>query len=227
MGRPLEGMLVVSVEQAVAAALGTGRLADDGARVIKIERPEGDFARGYDRAARGQSSYFVWLNRGKESVVLDIKDPDDHDLLAGLISRADVLVQNLMPGAMARAGFDLQELRRHHPRLVNCSISGYGESGPYRDMKSYDMLIQAETGLASLTGPAQAPRRVGASVTDIAAGLNAYAAILEALIARQRTGDGALITVSLFDATAQWMAGPLIQFEYGAPPPQPRPPPPP
>jgi crotonobetainyl-CoA:carnitine CoA-transferase CaiB-like acyl-CoA transferase len=215
MGRPLEGMLVVSVEQAVAAPLCTCRLADAGARVIKIERPEGDFARGYDRAARGQSSYFVWLNRGKESVVLDIKDPDDHDLLAGLISRADVLVQNLMPGAMARAGFDLQELRRHHPRLVICSISGYGESGPYRDMKSYDMLIQAETGLASLTGPAQAPGRVGASVTDIAAGLNAYAAILEALIARQRTGDGALIRVSLFDATAEWMAVPLIHFDYG------------
>src|SRR5260370_9872703 len=215
MGRPLEGMLVVSVEQAVAAPLCTCRLADAGARVIKIERPEGDFARGYDRAARGESSYFVWLNRGKESVVLDIKDPDDHDLLAGLISCADVLVQNLMPGAMARAGFDLQELRRHHPRLVICSISGYGESGPYRDMKSYDMLIQAETGLASLTGPAQAPGRVGASVTDIAAGLNAYAAILEALIARRRTGDGALIRVSLFDATAEWMAVPLIHFDYG------------
>ncbi|HEX3411028.1 MAG TPA: SMR family transporter, partial [Stellaceae bacterium] len=215
MGRPLEGMLVVSVEQAVAAPLCTCRLADAGARVIKVERPEGDFARGYDRAAHGQSSYFVWLNRGKESVVLDIKSPDDHDLLARLISRADVLVQNLMPSAMARAGFDLDELRRDHPRLVICSISGYGESGPYRDMKSYDMLIQAETGLASLTGPAQAPGRVGASVTDIAAGLNAYAAILEALIARQRTGDGALIRVSLFDATAEWMAVPLIHFDYG------------
>jgi crotonobetainyl-CoA:carnitine CoA-transferase CaiB-like acyl-CoA transferase len=215
MGRPLEGMLVVSVEQAVAAPLCTCRLADAGARVIKVERPEGDFARGYDRAAHGQSSYFVWLNRGKESVVLDIKNVDDHDLLVRLISRADVLVQNLMPGAMARAGFDLDELRRKHPRLVICSISGYGESGPYRDMKSYDMLIQAETGLASLTGPAQAPGRVGASVTDIAAGLNAYAAILEALIARQRTGDGALIRVSLFDATAEWMAVPLIHFDYG------------
>ncbi len=215
MGRPLDGMLVVSVEQAVAAPLCTCRLADAGARVIKIERPEGDFARGYDRAAHGQSSYFIWLNRGKESVLLDIKNPNDQDLLARLISRADVLVQNLMPGAMARAGFDLEELRRHHPRLVVCSISGYGESGPYRDMKSYDMLIQAETGLASLTGPAQAPGRVGASVTDIAAGLNAYAAILEALMARQRTGDGALIRVSLFDATAEWMAVPLIHFDYG------------
>jgi len=214
MGRPLEGMLVVSVEQAVAAPLCSCRLAEAGARVIKIERPEGDFARGYDRAARGQSSYFVWLNRGKESVVLDIKDPADHDLLARLIARADVLVQNLMPGAMARAGFALEELRQRHPRLVICSISGYGETGPYRDMKSYDMLIQAETGLASLTGPAEAPGRVGASVTDIAAGLNAYAAILEALVARARTGAGALIRVSLFDATAEWMAVPLIHLDY-------------
>ena len=215
MTRPLEGMLVVSVEQAVAAPLCSCRLAEAGARVIKIERPEGDFARGYDRAAYGQSSYFVWLNRGKESVVLDIKAPDDRDLLARLIARADVLVQNLMPGAMSRAGFDLADLRQRHPRLVICSISGYGESGPYRDMKSYDMLIQAETGLASLTGPAEAPGRVGASVTDIAAGLNAYAAILEALIARGRTEDGALIRVSLFDATAEWMAVPLVHFDYG------------
>ena len=167
MGRPLEGMLVVSVEQAVAAPLCTCRLADAGARVIKIERPEGDFARGYDRAAHGQSSYFVWLNRGKQSVVLDIRNPGDREFLARLISRADVLVQNLMPGAMARAGFDLEELRRNHPRLVICSISGYGESGPYRDMKSYDMLIQAETGLASLTGPAEAPGRVGASGSTV------------------------------------------------------------
>src|SRR6202045_370432 len=215
MGRPLEGMLVVSVEQAVAAPLCACRFADAGARVIKIERPEGDFSRGYDRAAYGQSSYFVWLNRGKQSVVIDIKNPHDPDLRARLISRADVLVQNLMPGAMARAGFDLDELRRNHPRLAICSISGYGESGPYREMKSYDMLIQAETGLASLTGPAQAPGRVGASVTDIAAGLTAYAAMLEALIARRRTGDGALIHVSLFDATAEWMAVPLIHFDYG------------
>jgi itaconate CoA-transferase len=215
MSRPLDGVLVVSVEQAVAAPLCSCRLAEAGARVIKIERPEGDFARGYDRAAHGQSSYFVWLNRGKESVVLDIKNPDDHELLSRLLARADVFVQNLMPGAIARAGFDFEELRRRHPRLVICSISGYGEAGPYRDMKSYDMLIQAETALASLTGPAEAPGRVGASVTDIAAGLNAYAAILEALMARERTGAGALIRVSLFDATAEWMAVPLMHFEYG------------
>src|SRR5260370_4062330 len=186
MGRPLEGMLVVSVEQAVAAPLCTCRLADAGARVIKIERHEGDFARGYDSAAGGQSSYFVWLNRGKESVVLDIKNPDDHELLGRLIARADVLVQNLMPGAMARAGFDLEELRRRHPRLVICSISGYGESGPYREMKSYDMLIQAETGLASLTGPAEAPGRVGASVTDISAGAHLAARSLHTVVPRER-----------------------------------------
>src|SRR5260370_31787418 len=214
MGRPLEGMLVVSVEQAVAAPLCSCRLAEAGARVIKIERPEGDFARGYDRAAGGRSSYFVWLSRGKESVVLDIKDPADNDVLARLIARADVLVQNLMPGAMARAGFALEELRERYARLVICSISGYGETGPYRDMKSYDMLIQAETGLASLTGPAESPGRVGASVTDIAAGLNAYAAVLEALIARPRTGAGALVRVSLFAATAEWMEVPLIHLDY-------------
>src|SRR5258705_4936951 len=175
--RPLSDLLVVAVEQAVAAPLCTCRLADAGARVIKIERPEGDFARGYDRAAHGQSSYSVWLNRGKQSVVLDIKNPGDRELLARLISRADVLVQNLIPGAMARAGVDLEELRRNHPRLVICSISGYGESGPYRDMKSYDMLIQAETGLPSLTRPAQAPGRAGTSVTDLAAGLHTSDAI--------------------------------------------------
>ena len=184
-------------------------------RVIKIERPEGDFARGYDRAANGQSSYFVWLNRGKESVVLDIKNPDDRDLLTRLISRADVLVQNLMPGAMARAGLRSRGAAAAPSAARHLLDFRLRRNGPYRAMKSYDMLIQAETGLASLTGPAQAPGRVGASVTDIAAGLNAYAAILEGLIARQRTGEGALIQVSLFDATAEWMAVPLIHFDYG------------
>jgi crotonobetainyl-CoA:carnitine CoA-transferase CaiB-like acyl-CoA transferase len=154
-------------------------------------------------------------HRGKESVGLDIKNLHDRELLSRLLARADVFVQNLLPGAMARAGFDLDGLRRRHPRLVICSISGYGETGPYRDMKSHDMLIQAETGLASLTGPAAAPGRVGASVTDIAAGLNAYAAILEALLARERTGAGTLLRVSLFDATAEWMAVPLIHLDYG------------
>ncbi len=213
--RPLDGLLVVALEQAVAAPLCSARLADAGARVIKIERAEGDFARFYDRVALGQSSYFVWLNRGKQSIVLDIKREADRALLHRMIARADVFVQNLAPGAAARAGFDPAALRARHPRLVVCSITGYGESGPYRDMKAYDLLIQAETGLASLTGPPEAPGRVGVSVSDIAAGLNAYAAILEALYARERTGMGAVLSVSLFDATAEWMAVPLLHHDFG------------
>jgi itaconate CoA-transferase len=215
MSRSLEGRLVVALEQAVAAPLCSCRLADAGARVIKVERPEGDFARYYDHAARGQSSYFVWLNRGTESVVLDIKDAGDRALLLRMIARADVFLQNLAPGAAARAGFDPEELRRCHPRLIVCSITGYGESGPYREMKAYDLLIQAETGLAYLSGPPEAPGRVGVSVSDIAAGLDAYAAILEALLARERSGEGALIAISLFDATAEWMAVPLLHHDYG------------
>lgn len=215
MSRPLDGLLVVALEQAVAAPLCSCRLADAGARVLKIERAEGDFARDYDRVARGQSSYFVWLNRGKESVVLDIKDAADRELLHRMIARADVFLQNLAPGAAARAGFDPVQLHRRHPRLVVCSITGYGESGPYRDMKAYDFLIQAETGLAHLSGPPEAPGRVGVSVSDIAAGLNAYAAIIEALFARERSGEGAVLSVSLFDATAEWMAVPLLHHDYG------------
>jgi itaconate CoA-transferase len=210
MTQALAGMLVVALEQAVAAPLCTSRLADAGARIIKIERPEGDFARGYDHVAHGESVYFTWLNRGKESLTLDIKDADDKALLTRILARADVFVQNLAPGAAARAGFDPAALRARHPRLVTCSISGYGESGPYRDMKAYDMLIQAETGLADITGPPEAPGRVGVSVSDIAAGLNSYAAILEALLRRERTGEGATLAVSLFDATAEWMAVPLM-----------------
>ncbi len=213
--RPLDGLLVVALEQAVAAPLCSSRLADAGARVIKLERPDGDFARRYDRVARGQSSYFVWLNRGKESIAVDIKDEADRALISRMLARADVFLQNLAPGAAARAGFDAAELRRRHPRLIVCSISGYGESGPYRDMKAYDLLIQAETGLAHITGPASAPARVGVSVSDIAAGLAAYTAILEALYARERSGAGALLPISLFDATAEWMAVPLIHHEYG------------
>ena len=215
MTRPLSGLLVVALEQAVAAPLCSSRLADAGARVIKVERPEGDFARFYDRAARGQSSYFVWLNRGKQSIALDIKKDADRALLLRMIARADVFLQNLAPGAAARAGFDPEALQRRHPRLVVCSITGYGESGPYRDMKAYDLLIQAETGLAQLTGPPEAPGRVGVSVSDIAAGLDAYAAILEALYRRERTGQGAVLSVSLFDATAEWMAVPLLHHDYG------------
>ncbi len=218
MAGPLDGILVVSLEQAVAAPLCSCRLADAGARVVKIERPEGDFARYYDRAAKGQSAHFVWLNRGKESIALDIKAPEDKALLARMIARADVFIQNLAPGAAARAGFDPAALRRAHPRLIVCSISGYGETGPYRDMKSYDLLIQAETGLASITGSPEAPGRVGVPVSDIAAGLNAYAAILEALYARERRGEGATLEISLFHATAEWLAVALMQQADGRPP---------
>jgi itaconate CoA-transferase len=214
MEKPLHGILVVALEQAVAAPLATCRLADAGARVIKIERPDGDFARHYDRAARGQSAYFVWLNRGKESIALDIKSAADRALLERMLVRADVFVQNLSPGAAARAGFAPAELRKRFPRLVTCSVSGYGEDGPYRDMKAYDLLIQGETGLASITGSPEAPGRVGVSVSDIAAGLNAYAAILEALYARERSGEGAELQIALFDATAEWMTVPLLHHDY-------------
>jgi itaconate CoA-transferase len=225
MPLPLSGLLVVSLEQAVAAPMCTCRLADAGARVIKVERPDGDFARYYDKLAvprdgkgAGQSAYFVWLNRGKESVVLDLARTHDKALLVAMLAKADVFVQNLKPGAIAKLGFALDEVRRAHPRLVICSISGYGEAGPYAARKAYDMLIQAESGLASITGSPEAPARVGVSVCDIAAGMNAYEAILEALFARERTGEGAAISISMFDAMADWMAVPLIQYEGGAPP---------
>lgn len=214
--RPLEGILVVALEQAVAAPYCSSRLADAGARVIKIERPEGDFARGYDRVARGESSYFVWLNRGKQSLVADIKDAADAALLHRMIARADVFIQNLMPGAAARAGFGSAELRARHRRLITVDVSGYGDEGPYAQMKSYDMLVQAETGLASITGGPDAPARVGVSVCDIAAGMYAHQAVLEALIARGRTGDGASIKVSLFDGMADWMTVPLLFQDYGS-----------
>ncbi|MDE2229785.1 MAG: CoA transferase [Alphaproteobacteria bacterium] len=214
----LDGLLVVALEQAVAAPLCSCRLADAGARVIKIERPDGDFARFYDHAAKGESSYFAWLNRGKESIVLDIKNDADKALLGRMIACADVFIQNLAPGAAARAGFDPAALCARQPRLIVCSISGYGETGPYRDMKAYDLLIQAETGLASITGPPEAPGRVGVSVSDIAAGLAAHAAILEALYARERSGHGAALEISLFQATAEWMAVPLIHHDAGRAP---------
>lgn len=212
-GKPLAGLLVVSMEQAVAAPTCSMKLADAGARVIKIERAEGDFARGYDRAARGQSSYFVWLNRGKESVVLDIKKPEDKALLARMLARADVFIQNLAPGAMARAGFGSEELRARHPRLITVDISGYGETGPYAGMKAYDLLVQAESGLCSITGHPAGPGRVGVSVCDIACGMAAHAAVLEALIERGVTGKGKGIAVSLFDGMADWMNVPLLFYE--------------
>ena len=220
MGLPLEGLLVVSLEQAVAAPYCASRLADAGARVIKIERAEGDFARGYDRAAKGQSSYFVWLNRGKESVVLDIKKPDDNALLQRMLAHADVFIQNLLPGAADRAGVGSADLRKKYPKLITVDISGYGDTGPYAEMKSYDLLVQAETGLCMVTGRPEGPGRVGVSVCDIAAGMYAYQAILEALIQRGRTGEGSAIKVSLFDGMAEWMTVPLLHQDYGdgAPP---------
>jgi itaconate CoA-transferase len=215
---PLAGLTVVSVEQAVAAPFCTARLADAGARVIKIERPEGDFARGYDALAKGQSSYFVWLNRGKESIVLDLTEPPAAERLRRLIGEADVVVQNLKPGALARLGFAPAALRKRDQRLITCSISGYGDDGPMADRKAYDLLIQAESGLCSLTGGPEDPARVGISVVDIATGATAYAAVLEALVRRGTTGEGADIRVSMFDVIADWLTVPLLQYEGGAPP---------
>jgi crotonobetainyl-CoA:carnitine CoA-transferase CaiB-like acyl-CoA transferase len=214
MSGSLSDILVVAIDQAVAAPYCTTRLADAGARVIKVERPGGDFARHYDSVAGGLSAYFVWLNRGKESIVLDVKKPEDSALLHRMIAQADIFVQNLIPGAAARAGFGAEELRQRHPRLITCDISGYGEDGPYAEMKAYDLLIQAETGLASVTGRPEGPGRVGVSVVDIAAGMYAYMGILEALHERARTGRGKGIKVSLFDAMADWMTVPLLFQEY-------------
>jgi itaconate CoA-transferase len=217
MPLPLSGLLVVSVEQAVAAPQCTCRLADAGARVIKVERPEGDFARGYDHIVHGESAHFVWLNRGKQSVVIDLTKDDDKALLEAMLAKADVFVQNLKPGAMAKLGFAMARLRKDYPKLICCSISGYGESGPYAQRKAYDLLIQAESGLSSVTGGPEGPARVGVSVVDIATGLNAYEAILEALIGRGRSGEGAEISISMFDAMAEWMTIPLLNEENGKP----------
>jgi formyl-CoA transferase len=217
MTLPLEGILVVSVEQAVAAPQCTCRLADAGARVIKVERPEGDFAREYDHIVHGESANFVWLNRGKQSVVIDLTNANDKALLEAMLAKADVFVQNLKPGALAKLGFALARLRKDYPRLICCSISGYGESGPYARRKAYDLLIQAESGVSSVTGGPEGPARVGVSIVDVAAGLNAYQAILEALIARGRSGEGAEISVSMFDGMAEWMTVPLLFEEGGKP----------
>jgi crotonobetainyl-CoA:carnitine CoA-transferase CaiB-like acyl-CoA transferase len=211
----LDGLLVISLEQAVAAPYAAGRLADAGARVIKVERPEGDFARGYDADANGHSSYFVWLNRGKESVALDLKQPDDLQILKNMISKADVFIQNLMPGALERLGVSSAALREADPQLITCDISGYGSDGPFRQMKAYDFLVQAEVGLAEITGAPEQPGRVGVSICDIAAGMTAHQAILQALYARSRTGKGRGIEVSLFHALADWMNVPYIQSHYG------------
>ena len=218
--KPLQGLLVVALEQAVAAPYCSSRLADAGARVIKIERAGGDFARGYDSAVHGQSTYFVWLNRGKESLVLDIKDQADAALLSRLIAGADVFIQNLAPGAAERAGFGSADLRDKHPALITCDITGYGESGEYADMKAYDLLVQAESGLCSITGGPNEMGRVGVSLCDIGCGMYAYMSVLEALQARNRTGQGTALSCSLFHATADWMAVPLLQFDYAGKPPK-------
>ncbi|MDC3293223.1 CoA transferase [Alphaproteobacteria bacterium] len=213
--RDLDGLLVISLEQAVAAPYAASRLADAGARVIKVERPEGDFARGYDADAKGHSSYFVWLNRGKESVALDLKQPDDLQIFKQMLSKADVFIQNLMPGALDRLGVSMADLRQADPRLITCDISGYGASGPFAQMKAYDFLVQAEVGLAQITGAPEEPGRVGVSICDIAAGMTAHAAILQALVARAKTGEGRAIEVSLFHALADWMNVPYLQHHYG------------
>ncbi|KJC58667.1 carnitine dehydratase [Bradyrhizobium sp. LTSPM299] len=215
---PLQGLTVIAVEQAVAAPFCSSRLADAGAHVIKIERPEGDFARGYDAAAKGQSSYFVWLNRGKDSVVIDLSTKGGRATLEELIAGADVLLQNLKPGSMDKLGFARERLRKNYPKLIMCTITGYGDTGPYADRKAYDLLIQAESGLASLTGGPEGASRVGMSIVDVATGATAHASILEALIGRGRTGDGADIRISMFDVMADWLTVPLLNAEDGKPP---------
>lgn len=213
---PLDGITVVTLEQAVAAPLATRHLADLGARVVKVERPDGgDFARRYDDDVNGVASHFVWLNRGKESIALDLRDSADNALLHKLIARADVFVQNLAPGAAARLGFGADELRAGHPRLVVVDLSGYGDDGPYRDRKAYDMLIQAETGLISVTGTPDAAAKTGIPAADIGAGLYVLTAVLSALVRRGVTGEGAAVSVSMFDAMAEWMSHPLYIRLYG------------
>jgi itaconate CoA-transferase len=215
-GLPLEGLLVVALEQAVAAPFATRQLADLGARVIKIERAgAGDFARGYDTSVLGQASYFVWLNRGKESVELDVKSPGGQEVMAALLARADVFVQNLAPGAAERLGLGASDLLARHPRLICCSVSGYGPDGPYAGKKAYDLLVQCEAGLLSVTGTPEAPCKAGISVADIAAGMYAYSGVLTALYERERTGRGSSFTVSLLDALGEWMSQPYLYTVYG------------
>jgi len=218
---PLAGITVVSLEQAVAAPFATRQLADIGARVIKIERPEaGDFARDYDGAVLGQASYFVWLNRGKESVELDVKSEQGQQVLAALVERADVFVQNLAPGAAARLGLSADTLRARHPRLICCSVSGYGPDGPYAAKKAYDLLVQCEAGLLSVTGTPDTPAKAGISVADIAAGMYAYSGVLAALYEREKTGAGSTVEVAMLDALGEWMSQPYLYTVYGGKAPQ-------
>ncbi|MFC0602501.1 CaiB/BaiF CoA transferase family protein [Streptomyces palmae] len=215
---PLHGVTVVALEQAVAAPYATRQLADLGARVIKVERPGGDFARDYDHAVKGMSAYFVWVNRGKESVVLDLREEADRSLLDALLAAADVFVQNLRPGACERLGLGARTLRERHPALITCEITGYGSTGPYRDKKAYDLLVQCETGLVSVTGDPAAPARAGISIADIAGGMYAYSGILTALYERERTGRGTALAVSLLDALGEWMGHPLYTQVHGGAP---------
>ena len=215
MNKDLDGIQVITLEQAVAAPYASGKLAQAGARVIKIEREEGDFARRYDSDVNGLSAYFVWLNHGKESVCLNIKDAEDLLILKNIISKSDIFIQNLMPGATNRLGISSKSLREKYPSLITCDISGYGQNGPYSKMKAYDLLIQAESGLANINGSSQEPGRVGVSVCDIAAGMTAFQAILQALIGRNKTGLGRGIEVSLFHSLADWMNVPYLQTVYG------------
>ena len=218
---PLEGVTVVSLEQAVAAPFATRQLADLGARVIKVERSgAGDFARDYDRAVHGQASYFVWLNRGKESIELDLKSEHGRRVLAALLCRADVFVQNLAPGAAGRLGLSAGELRGRHPRLICCSVSGYGPDGPYAHKKAYDLLVQCEVGLLSVTGTPDTPVKAGISVADIAAGMYAFTGVLTALYERERTGAGTSVEVAMLDALGEWMSQPYLYSVYGGQPPR-------
>ncbi|WP_092697364.1 CaiB/BaiF CoA transferase family protein [Acidovorax soli] len=220
MTRPLDGITVVSLEHAVAAPFCTRQLADLGARVIKVERPgSGDFARGYDQRVKGQSSHFTWINRSKESLALDVKQPQAKAALLQLLKTADVLVQNLAPGAAARMGLSYEALKAHNPKLIVCDISGYGADGPYRDKKAYDLLIQSEAGFLSVTGTPEVPSKSGISVADIAAGMYAYTNILSALLLRGRTGEGSHIDVSMLEAMGEWMGYPMYYAYDGAPPP--------
>ncbi|MFB9126076.1 CoA transferase [Paraburkholderia dipogonis] len=220
MSLPLDGITVVSLEHAIAAPFCTRQLADMGARVIKVERPgTGDFARAYDKRVRGEASHFIWTNRGKESLALDLKNPEDLAALSALIARADVLVQNLAPGATARMGLDYASLHAVHPDLIVCDISGYGDDGPYRDKKAYDLLIQSEAGFLSITGTPETPSKAGNSIADICAGVYAYSNILNALLLRNRTGEGAHIDLSMLEALTEWMGYPMYYAFDGASPP--------
>ncbi len=214
---PLAGITVVSIEQAVAAPFATRQLADLGARVIKVERPDaGDFARRYDETVHGESSYFVWLNRSKESLTLDLKSDEGRGILEKLLSTADVFVQNLAPGAAARMNLDAQSLQQRYPTLIPCDVSGYGNTGPWSGRKAYDMLVQGESGLMSLTGPDECPSKAGVSIADIAAGMYAYSGILSALYMRATTGTARAVEVALFEALGEWMGSPAYYTEYGA-----------